>query len=227
MHTPNLTPPRPLSHEVRAVGTRARAWRPAPADEGAGGGRTWLVATVAIALVAVLGLFVAAPYRSADKLGRALASGNAERLEDVIDFPTLRDDLKRQAVASLGAGDDEAGAGLRLAGAALINATIDAAVQPEMVAKLPTLPVDDVVRARVERALERARVGYDGFGSFTIRVVLPDVADEPIKIRMGRTGAFTWKVQGVTLPSDLHKLGALADDAPRVPSTVNGVALAH
>ena len=227
MHTPNLTPPRPVTHEARAIGTRATGWQPSSAPSASGGSRTWMVGTAAVALLVGGALFVAAPYRSADKLGRALTSGDVERLEEVIDFPALRDDLKRQATASLAGDDDTSSAGLRLAGAALANATIDALVQPEMVAKLPTLPMDEAVRARMERALDRARVGYNGFSSFTIRVVLVDLADEPIRIRLGRTGVFTWKVQGVTLPTDLSKVQDLGADEQRVPITVNGVALAR
>lgn len=226
-HTPNLTPPRPITREARAVGTHANEWQPVTARGASSSGRTWLVSALALAVLAAGAIFVAAPYRSADKLGRALASGNAKRLEEVIDFPALREDLKQQAMASLGANDDPSSAGARVLGAALINATVDSLVQPEMVAKLPELPVDAAVRARVERALDRARVGYDGVGTFTIRVVLAEVADEPIKIRLGRTGAFTWKVRGVTLPSDLSKLEGLGGDEPRVPVTFNGVALAR
>lgn len=221
MHTPNLTPPRPVSHELRAVGTRASALRAPPAPSGSRGVRTAVLLLLALGLAAT---FLAAPYRAASHLGDALVSGDPAELEEVIDFAALREDLKRQTAAAIDPAEGGGKAGLAIAGAALANATIDAVVQPEMVAKLKTLPVDAATKARLERAVERARVGYEGINTFSIRLVVLDVSDEPIKIRLGRSGAFSWKVEGVTLPTDLSKLADFGGDTTGEPIRLEGVA---
>lgn len=227
MRRPNLTPPRPVTHELRpgprVTGTRASAWQPDEATPQSSGG-TLRVAAVVLLTLAAAGVFLAAPYRSADQLGRALAAGDAQRLDEVIDFAALRDDLKRQTAAAIGEQSDGTPAGLALAGAALANATIDAVVQPETVAKLKDLPVDAVVRARLQRAVDRARLGYDSASSFTIRLVLADVSDEPVKIRLGRAGLITWRAQGVTLPSDLSRLAELAAAEQPAAPPMDGIA---
>ncbi|OGQ26791.1 MAG: hypothetical protein A2138_03255 [Deltaproteobacteria bacterium RBG_16_71_12] len=206
------------------MGTRASAWQPDAVSPGSSGGGTLRVAVVVLLVLAAAGVFLAAPYRSAGKLGRALAAGDARQLEELIDFAALRDDLKRQATAAIGDQAGDASTGLALAGAALANATIDAVVQPETVARLKDAPVDAVVRARLQRAVDRARLGYDGASSFTIRLVLADVSDQPIKLRLGRTGLLTWQVQGVTLPSDLDKLAGLAFPEEAEPGPIDGIA---
>jgi Protein of unknown function (DUF2939) len=208
MRRPNLTPPRPVSSEPRAVGTRVSGPQlPEPPSF-----RAMRNTALALGALVFAGFFVGAPYKSADKLGGALQSGDPKKLEEVIDFAALREDLKEQLASALAGGapkEERARAGLEVIGGAFVNSMIDMAVQPESFAKLKDAPIDADVQARLRLAMRRARVGYESPLAFSIRVIVADVSDEPIHLTMGRTGLFTWKVKGVTLPKDLSRLQQL------------------
>ncbi len=223
MRRPNLTPPRPVSLEPRAVGTRASGPQlslPEPPSF-----RAVRNTSFALGALVFAGFFAGAPYKSADKLGRALQSGDAAQLEEVIDFSALREDLKKQTAEAIGTTAESAGGTLAVAGAALANAMIDTVVRPEMLAELKDAPIDDNTRSRMRFAMKRARVGYDSPLSFSIRVVLADLSDEPIRVTMRRTGLLSWKVKSLTVPKDLSRLQQLKPqaEAPSGPVELQGL----
>jgi hypothetical protein len=85
-------------------------------------------------------------------------------------------------------------------GTAFANAMIDAVATPEMLIKARDLPLDEETKARVDAAVKSAKAGYDGPFRFVIAVTIADVASEPVKIVLTRSGALSWKVSAIEAP---------------------------
>lgn len=176
------------------------------------------VAAVAVFVVA----WAAAPAFAARSLIRAAKAGDAERLEQLVDFPALRQSLKDELTAELAAhlrrdprtaGDDLGGLGLILA-PMLLSGAVDAVVTPEVVAQMVTTAEapDPTVRDRPEPGdaadqgddIHQAW-GYRDLDAFAVTLTDRDHPDQRLALIMERRGLFEWKLAAVDLQGGANR----------------------
>ena len=106
-----------------------------------------LAVGLAVAAIAVFAIaWAAAPVFAAQALIRAAKAGDADRIEQLVDFPALRESLKEELTTELAAhmrrdprmaDSTLGGLGMMLA-PMLLSGAIDATVTPEVVAQMVT-----------------------------------------------------------------------------------------
>lgn len=98
----------------------------------------WLL--VFAALVALVGLwFYQAPRRAWDRFNRALITGMESELHATVDFPILRDNLKRDLRVAFASRTGTDGAALDGMAGALIDPMVDATLTPQGMARVLTV----------------------------------------------------------------------------------------
>jgi len=173
-----------------------------------GRGRAALVAS-GLAVIAALWL-AASPYLAVRSLGDALRSGDADSLEDHVDFARLREDLKAQLNAAMLKGNtaelaDNPFAPLALAlGSKLVDGMVDAFVTPAGLAQLasgrdaanggPTV----IDRTRGE-PFARGRLTRDALDRFSVWV--PNEKGGEVGF-IFRLSGVRWKLTGVRVPME-------------------------
>ena len=182
--------------------------------------RRVLTRLIAILIGAFLVAYFASPVFAVRSLINAARTGDEARLERLVDFPAVRDDLKAQLNAQLVRrlredaemrDDPLAGLGLVLA-PSLISGVVDAFVTPEAIAAMvQTAEAPDIIGDEDEVALEppedrekdiRIGYGYRGLNRFAGTLTDRDRPHERIDLIMERRGVFSWKLAQVRLPRD-------------------------
>ena len=172
------------------------------------GGVIAVVAAVAIA-------WAVAPILTAQSLIRAAKAGDEQRLEQLVDFPALRQSLKDELnselltrmrrdprVAESGLG----GLGMILA-PMLLSGAVDAVVTPEVVAKMVTTAEAPDPTRRQPPEPNDARDGddihqswgYRDLNHFAVTLTDRDQPDQRLALILERRGAFAWKLAAVDL----------------------------
>lgn len=174
-----------------------------------------LVALVAIAMAAA---YVASPIYAFNELKQAAQSGDRERLEAMVDFPAVREDLKRQVDSKATKLARKAeGVGYPIAailgslGAALGDRAVDKLVTPEAISAM--VRFGQTPRHHHKDASGDSGSANSGGGDRTVvrfayltpdrfRVRLAPVSDpdHPIDLIMGRQGLFSWRLEAIELP---------------------------
>lgn len=166
-------------------------------------------------LATVLGVgfaYLAYPYVSLYRLGLAIQHADATTLEQLVDWPAVREGIKED-VCDLGAGEPASKTGTALPpfGASFVrgiqSSTIDQAVTPQAL----LAATESVPAARSPQSPRGAdvQVNWAFFDSLTTFLVSlqPAGQTEPIKLEMVlRDGQ--WRVQRVWLPADLLSSGS-------------------
>lgn len=171
------------------------------------------VATVAIFVIA----WAAAPVFAAQALIRAAKAGDADRIEQLVDFPALRESLKAELTSELAAHmrrdprmaeNKLGGLGMMLA-PMLLSGAIDATVTPEVVAQMVTTAEapDPTVRDDPEPGdaddagdIHQAW-GYRDLNAFAVTLTDRDQPDQRLALILERRGLFTWKLAAVDIQS--------------------------
>ena len=178
-----------------------------------------LVVGLAVAAVAAFAIaWAAAPVFAAQALIRAAKAGDADRIEQLVDFPALRESLKDELTAELAAHmrrdprlaeNSLGGLGMMLA-PMLLSGAIDAAVTPEVVAQMVTTAEapDPTVRDRPEPGdasdgddIHQAW-GYRDLNAFAVTLTDRDHPDQRLALILERRGLFTWKLAAVDIQTD-------------------------
>lgn len=178
-----------------------------------------LVVGLAVAAVAIFVIaWAAAPVLAAQALIRAAKAGDADRIEQLVDFPALRQSLKDELTAELAAqmrrdprmaDSTLGGLGMMLA-PMLLSGAIDATVTPEVVAQMVTTAEapDPTVRDDPEPGdagdgddIHQAW-GYRSLDEFAVTLTDRDHPDQHLALIMERRGLFTWKLAAVDLQTD-------------------------
>lgn len=176
-----------------------------------------LVVGLAVAAAAAFVVaWAAAPVFAAQSLIRAAKAGDADRLEQLVDFPALRQSLKDELTAELAAhmrrnpdADRLGGLGMILA-PMLLSGAVDAAVTPEVVAHMVTTAEapDPTVRDRPEPGDERdgrdihQAWGYRDLNAFAVTLTDRDHPDQRLALILERRGLFSWKLAAVDIQND-------------------------
>ncbi len=173
---------------------------------------------IALVLIAVGAVYAASPLYAFHQLKAAAESGDRERLEAMVDFPAVREDLKRQvdskatklARRAQGVGYPIA-AVLGALGAAIGDRTIDRLVTPEAISAM--VQYGETPRERHKDAAGKAgsddpdgphgtrvRGAYLSPDRFRFRVSPAAEPDHGIDLIMERHGLFSWRLEAIELP---------------------------
>ena len=176
-----------------------------------------LMRLAAILAAAFLIAWFASPIFAVRSLINAARTGDEARLERLVDFPAVRDDLKAQLNAELvrrARTDPEfrdnplSGLGLALA-PSLLSGVVDAFVTPEAIAVLvrtaepPDLIGEDERPPSAEDADAgdiRIGYGYRGLNRFAGTLTDRRRPHQRIDLIMERRGVFGWKLTQIRLP---------------------------
>jgi hypothetical protein len=174
---------------------------------------------IVLVLVALAAAYVASPIYAFHQLKDAAETGDRERLEALVDFPAVKDDLKRQvdsgatklARRAQGVGYPIA-AVLGAVGAALGDKAVDKLVTPDAISAM--VQYGETPREHRKDAAKPSASSDEGAGPGPTRVrfayLSPDrfrarvaPASEPthgIDLILGRQGLFSWRLEAIELP---------------------------
>lgn len=171
--------------------------------------RTWIV-VAAILSVMVLA-YVGSPFWAARQFKQAALSGDVDRLEAAVDFPSVRESLKSQLMIAMTEkmqSDPEmrsnpfAGLGM-IVMPAMVGKMVDAYVTPDGMSammksgKVRTVKIPEPVKADVDydysyRTLDRFAVTAKASGA---------KAEEVLRFVFERRGILSWKLIRIEIPA--------------------------
>ena len=176
-----------------------------------------LIVGVAVGALALFGIaWAAAPVLAAQALIRAAKAGDEEKIEKLVDFPSLRESLKSELNAELMARMSRdprvadsglGGLGMMLA-PMILSGAVDAVVTPQVVAQMvTTAEAPDPTRGpEPEPAAGEAggddihqAWGYRGLNQFAVTLTTRDQPDDHLALILERRGLFDWKLAAVDL----------------------------
>ncbi|GAA0868070.1 DUF2939 domain-containing protein [Brevundimonas basaltis] len=174
-----------------------------------------VVGLVITAIMALAIAWAAAPVFAAQALIRAAKAGDADRIEQLVDFPALRQSLKDELTSEVAAemrrdprlaDSTLGGLGMMLA-PMLLSGAIDATVTPEVVARMVTTAEapDPTVRDQPEPgdAADSDDIhqawGYRDLNAFAVTLTDRDHPDQRLALILERRGPFTWKLAAVDI----------------------------
>ena len=193
--------------------------------------RTWVL--VGVAAVALVGAYALSPFLAFTMLRRAATSGDRDRLEQFVDFPVVRENLKSQVSAALltsMSSDPEIRSNpFALVGAALVPALtdrlIDSIVTPDGIAlllregkisKSGTLPATS---GATGPAAVQVSYSYRTLDRFRAELRDRDRPDAVIALTLERRGLFGWKLIRLDIPNVvLNPASATTSAAIRNPT---------
>lgn len=176
-----------------------------------------LIVGVAVGALALFGIaWAASPVLAAQALIRAAKAGDEEKIEKLVDFPSLRESLKSELNAELMARMSRdprvtdsglGGLGMMLA-PMILSGAVDTLVTPEVVAHMVTTAEapDPTRRPPPEPAGDKAdgddihqSWGYRSLDEFAVTLTDRDQPDDQLALIMERRGLFDWKLAAVDL----------------------------
>lgn len=178
-----------------------------------------LLTGLGIAVVVALGIaWAASPVFAGQALIQAAKAGDEARLEQLVDFPALRQSLKDEFNAELVARmrrdprvveSGLGGLGMMLA-PMLLSGAVDAVVTPQGVAAMvrsgeapdPTRDAPSSPSAEDEGEDIHQAWGYRDLNTFAITLTQREQPDEHLALLLKRHGLFGWKLAAVDMQSD-------------------------
>lgn len=171
-----------------------------------------------VLIVLALGAaYAGSPIYAFQQLKEAAQSGDRERLEALVDFPAVREDLKRQvdskatrlARTASGVGYPIAAILGRL-GAALGDRAIDRLVTPEAISAMVQYgetsrgrPKDGAADPGSDASVRQGtKVGFAYLTPDRVRARVAPAADpnRPVDLILERHGLFSWRLEAIELP---------------------------
>ena len=171
--------------------------------------------------------YAASPWLTVNKLKQAFEKKDTRQIENIVDFPELREDLKEVAKATVMKnaakeleGNPFAALGMMMANA-LIDPLIDSVISPAgLQALLSTgemsVQPSDVLNennswSSKESTTEEfkpspdlsVKMNYTDLNEFKIELSNKKVIAEPISLFMEREGFADWKVTGIDIPQSI------------------------
>lgn len=185
--------------------------------------RVWI--GLAAAVVALLvGWYAASPYLAMGALQEAARTGDRDKLEELVDFPRVRESLKADFSAAMmkKAQDDAsmrdnpfAGLAMMLV-PALVDRVVDAAVSPEGIARMqqgkgvPTppgaKPMGEAKPKPAPRTGDKPKLTAHYAGLNRFKVDQPTDSG-PMTWVFARQGLFGWKLIRIELPPRIFEQG--------------------
>ncbi len=194
-----------------------------------GGGVTFqtkhLLGGAGALLALFLAIYFASPLFAFGALKGALQAGDRDRLEQLIDFPSVKDGLKQDLNAAMMeqlTNDPEmkdnpfAGLGMALA-PMMVDRMVDAMVTPAGLAKATHTDKGDAADRGVGKPGPKARFKYAYVGLDRFKVSNSDTPEETAALVMERRGLFHWKLVRLQLPASTFEktpASSTGDPAP-------------
>ncbi|HEX2203332.1 MAG TPA: DUF2939 domain-containing protein [Longimicrobium sp.] len=153
----------------------------------------------------------ATPYLAMRKLQAAAEAGDTRALNELVDFPALRESVKQELRSTVSRriaadeGNPLAALGGLIAGK-LASPFVDAAVTPQGIAALTEgrRPGEEGEKEGGERGVRapdvKVKRGYEGVDKFVVHFHEKESGDERIALVLERDGLAGWKLTGVRLP---------------------------
>lgn len=174
-----------------------------------------IVGVAAGALALFVLAWAAAPVFTARALISAAKAGDERRLEQLVDFPVLRESMKEELQAELVsrmrrdprvAESGLGGLGIMLA-PMLVSGAVDVLVTPEVVADMvrtaeapdPTRPADPDPTDRADADDIHQSWGYRSLDEFAVTLTDRDRPDDRLALILERRGLFEWKLAAVDI----------------------------
>ena len=185
---------------------------------------TVLTLLLALAALAFAAAYAASPLLAFQALRQAARAGDRDRLEALVDFPAVREDLKRQVDAGvIKLARKSSGVGfwpleaLGVVGSALGDRAIDKLVTPDAIALMASEGLrpggkrakadkgdkgDKGADAAPPTPAEKPVVRYAYLTPDAFRVSIAPAAhpDLPVGLILQRRGLFAWRVVAIRLP---------------------------
>ena len=189
----------------------------------------WIgLAAAAVALF--VGAYVASPILAYDALKDAARSGDRDRLDQVVDFPAVRENLKSEISTGMMKSvrsdpklrDNPFAALGALLLPAITDRVVDAVITPDGIATIinqgrasktdaPPPPADPASPSAAQPSPARPRLvtryGYQGLDRFVATITRADQPDQPVTLTLARRGLFSWKLVRIDLPPTAFSLG--------------------
>lgn len=182
--------------------------------------RTWIVVCAALAAVVILGSYFGSPLLAAQTLRTAAREGDADKLQQLVDFPAVREGLKGQlnamVVNAMQSSPDLANnpfAGLAVMMApAIVNQAVDGYVTPDGISTMlggqqPTVGAQGGVVSMPKGSASKPSVpfthGYKDLDTYVIEAKSDDDPATEFKFFLHRRGIFGWKLTRIELPKAL------------------------
>ena len=175
-------------------------------------------------VVLVAGLYAGSPYWAVRDLQAAAKAGDAEKLERLVDFPSVRESMKSQLNAMMLKSmqsdpemSDNPFAGLALLMVpAIIDRSVETLVTPDAIGTmLMTGDPKDLPEAAVapdsqpplpaSSAEPKARInaGYKDLNTFRVSSTNPNDPAAEVQFILRRHGLFSWRMTRIQLPSNV------------------------
>jgi hypothetical protein len=184
--------------------------------------RRVLLGLAAAVLALLVARYAASPLLAMGALQKAARTGDRDRLEELVDFPSVRQSLKDDFTAGLMAKAqadkemrDNPFAGLAaMFVPALVDRIVDAAITPSGIARLaagdgvasPAVPAADRPAAKPKPA-DKPKLTYRYSSLNRFRVDQPTDSG-PMTWVFARRGPFTWRLVRIELPAKMFAAGA-------------------
>lgn len=175
--------------------------------------RKYIIAGAAVVAVGFVALYAASPVLAFQGLRSAAEKGDRDKLEKLVDFPSVRDSLKSQLMTAMNArmaADPEmqnnpfAGLAMMMI-PGMVTTAIDAYVTPDGMANIVEgqKPKAATEPAPVAQPAEEPKTSYGYTDIDTFKVTIDPVDSEPMSLVMRRQGFFTWQMKRIDLPTNL------------------------
>jgi hypothetical protein len=174
--------------------------------------KKWIALAAAAFLIAA-GVYVGSPYWAARNLRQAAMSGDADRLDSAVDFPSVRESLKSQMSAALirkmnddpeMKGNPFAGLGMMVV-PAIVDRMVDTYVTPDGLAELVRggKPGESVAQAadNGEADYEYHWVGAD---RFRVKLTKKTTGEQGPSLLFERKGFSSWKLIKLEIPENMY-----------------------
>jgi len=202
---------------------------------------TVLTILLFLAAAAFAGAYAASPFLAFKQLQEAARAGDRDRLEALIDFPAVREDLKRQVDAGIvKLARKSSGVGfwpleaLGIVGSAVGDRAIDKLVTPDAIAlmasqgerpggKKAKADKEDADAATAPKPADKpvVRYAYLTPDAFRVSIAPAGHPNLPVGLILQRRGLFAWRVVAIRLPGGDDKKAATTDspkDSKETPS---------
>jgi hypothetical protein len=185
-----------------------------------------LAVLLAIVILLAGAAYAAAPLLAVHQLKTAAQTGDAAQMSAVVDFPSVRANLKTDLGARLAAAMSRNGQGGALAGQvaligqAFIDRAIDASVTPEGIgdvirsARAPALDTGGAPAAADSGAKVRTSLAYADPQHFRITLGRGDKANGQVGLLLEQKSPFIWKLTRIELPLDTPQSAAVLPPQP-------------
>jgi hypothetical protein len=164
-----------------------------------------------LVLFAVIGWLYFTPYMALNELQAAAEAGDADALNEMVDFPALRTSIKTEVQGAISRGIQKDGGVFAAAAAAvtgvIVEPVVNAAVTPQGISLMMKgeRPTDDEAADRKDDDSwrESTKIGrrYEASDRFVVEYRDRRSGDERISLVMQRDG-LRWRLSGIRFPRE-------------------------